>query len=226
MTEQTTMRFDAAPSYERSDFVLGACNSLAADWVDRWPDWPGRIKGLMIHGPEDCGKTHLGAIWLERCSGRLLNNLGPEDVAGLDGNPHVLLDHPGPGGDWPEDAFFHLLNRLAELDGSVLVLCRRPVAEQGWSLPDLASRLAGLMSVGITSPDDAVLLAMMRKIADDRGLALEPGILRYAVSRMERSFSVARKAVEMIDEASMSKKKKANLAMARDILDQLEPRLL
>ena len=226
MPEQTAMDFKAEPSYGRGDFVLGACNSLAADWIDRWPDWPGRIKGLLVHGPADCGKSHLGAIWREISGGRLLAGIGTGAVAGLDGNPHVLLDHPEPGEDWPEDALFHLLNRLAEIDGSVLILSRRPVAEQGWTLPDLASRLSGMMAAEITSPDDAVLLAMMQKIADDRGLALDPDILRYAVSRMERSFSVASRAVEMLDGASMARKKKVSLAMARDILDGLEPRLL
>ena len=226
MPEQTTMSFDRAPSHGRGDFVLGACNSLAADWIDRWPDWPGRIAGLLVHGPADCGKSHLGAIWLEMSGGRSLVGLDGLDLATLDGNPHVLLDHPAPGADWPEDLFFHLLNRLAELDGSVLVLSRLPAAKLNWSLPDLSSRLAGMMAAEIASPDDAVLVAVMRKIADDRGLALEPEALRYAASRMERSFSAARKTVEMIDKLSMARKKGASMAMVREVLDTLEPRLL
>ena len=220
------MSFEGAPSHGRADFVLGACNSLAADWIDRWPDWPGRIAGLLVHGSADCGKSHLGAIWLEMSDGRLLTGLDGLDLATLDGNPHVLLDHPAPGAGWPEDLFFHLLNRLTELDGSALVLSRLPAAKLKWSLPDLSSRLAGMMAAEITSPDDAVLQAVMRKIADDRGLALEPEVLRYAASRMERSFSAARRTVEMIDGMSMARKKGASMAMVREILDGLEPRLL
>ena len=226
MPEQTPMRFESAPSLKRGDFALGACNSLAADWVDRWPEWPGRIRGLLIHGPADCGKTHLGEIWREMSGARALDRLDEKDLAGLEDNAHVLLDHPRAGGDWPEDVLFHLLNRLAELDGSVLVLSRDPVVRQGWSLPDLSSRLSGLMAAEIASPDDEVLLAMMRKIADDRGLALDAEILNYAVSRMERSFAVARRTVEMLDGVSMARKRKASLAMAREILDGLAPRLL
>ena len=226
MPEQTSMSFGAEPSHGRGDFVLGACNSLAADWIDRWPDWPGRIAGLLVHGPADCGKSHLGSIWLEMSGGRALAGLDGADLAALDGNPHVLLDHPAPGAGWPEDLFFHLLNRLTELGGSVLVLSRLPAAGLEWPLPDLASRLAGVMAAEISDPDDAVLRAVMRKIADDRGLALEPEVLGYAASRMERSFSAARRTVEMIDAMSLARKKGASIAMVREILDAMEPRLL
>ena len=226
MPEQTAMRFEPAPSYARGDFALGPCNSLAADWVDRWPDWPGRIRGLVVHGPADSGKTHLGEIWREASGGALLARLGDLDQAGLGANPHLVLDHPEPGDGWPEEDMFHLLNRLMEAGGSVLVLSRRPVSGQAWALPDLASRLAGMVAAEITSPDDAVLSAVMRKIADDRGLALGPEVLRYAVSRMERSFSAARKAVELLDGISLARKGKPTLAMAREVLDGLEPRLL
>ena len=55
--DQLTIDFAPEPSLSRADFVLGSCNALAADWIDRWPDWPGRIRGLVIHGPADCGKS-------------------------------------------------------------------------------------------------------------------------------------------------------------------------
>jgi chromosomal replication initiation ATPase DnaA len=138
----------------------------------------------------------------------------------------VLLDHPKPGVDWPEDRFFHLLNRLAEGDGSVMILSRQPMGDLGWELADLKSRLAGLAAVEITAPDDEVLVAVMQKHADDLGLALDGEVARYMSNRIERSFSAARYAVEQIKDVALQRKKKVNLAMARDILDKLEPRFI
>lgn len=225
-TEQLTIRFGQPPSYRRDDFVLASCNALAADWVDRWPDWPGRIKGLVIHGPADCGKSHLGAIWQQQSGAHRLDRIDAATLDHLDETPHLLLDHAGREEDWPEDQFFHLLNRLIEVDGSVLILARQPVALQGWQLPDLASRLGGMVAAEITSPDDTVLIAVMQKIADDLGLALDPEICRYIIARIERSFTTARQTVEMIDSIALARKKKASLAMVREILDSIEPRLL
>lgn len=223
---QMTIDFVSEPSFGRDDFVLGSCNALAADWIDRWPDWPGRIRGLVIHGPADCGKSHLGAIWSEKSSAVMLNRLDGEAADRITPQSHILLDHPMPGAAWPEDRFFHLLNRLAEGEGSVLILSRQPMAGLEWGLADLASRLAGLAAAGITTPDDEVLVAVMQKHADDLGLALDGEIARYISNRIERSFTAARHAVRQINEVALRRKKKVSLAMARDILDHLEPRLL
>lgn len=224
--EQFTIRFNQEPSYNRADFVLGACNALAADWVDRWPDWPGRISGLVVIGPADCGKSHLGAIWQEMSGASRIDRIEDATLDALEDNPHLLIDHPEKNASWPEDLFFHLLNRCAELNGSVMMLTRHPVAQAGWTLPDLSSRLAGMVAAEITPPDDAVLLAVMHKIADDIGLALDPDVSRYIVSRIERSFASARQMIEMIDGIALARKKKATVAVAREILDGLEPRLI
>lgn len=223
---QMTIDFAAEPSHARADFVLGSCNAIAADWIDRWPDWPGRIRGLVVHGPADCGKSHLGAIWCETSHAPVITRLDAESDAMIGAQSHILLDHPMPGDDWPEDLFFHVLNRLAEGGGSVLILSRQPMGGLKWGLADLRSRLGGLAAAEITPPDDAVLVAVMQKHADDLGLALDGDIARYMSNRIERSFSAARHVVAQINNVALRRKKKVTLAMVRDILDTLEPRLI
>ena len=223
--DQLTIDFAPKPSLSRADFVLGSCNALAADWIDRWPDWPGRIRGLVIHGPADCGKSHLGAIWVEASKALLLSRIDAATIADIGADSNLLLDHPRPGADWPEDVLFHLLNRLAGGEGSVLVLSRQPMINLGWQLADLSSRLGGLVAAEITTPDDDVLIAVMQKHADDLGLALDGEIARYILQRIERSFTAARHAVSQINAVAMRRKKKVSLALVRDILDQIQPRL-
>jgi len=224
-TDQFPIDFAPSPSYAREDFVLGGCNALAADWIDRWPDWPGRIPGVFLLGPADSGKSHLGVIWMQQSAGRLIQRLEPTDLESLDATPHLVLDHPLPGPSWPEDILFHLLNRIAE-GGSLLVLSRVPVAEMGWALADVSSRLAGLVAAEITTPDDEVLMALVQKHADDLGLALDGEVARYIVGRMERSFSSARIIIAAVNAVAMARKKKVSVSLVREVLDQHQPRLL
>ena len=148
-----------------------------------------------------------------------------DDLDALGAAPHVALDHPLPGPSWPEDILFHLLNRISE-GGSLLVLSRVPVAEMGWSLADVASRMAGLVAAEITTPDDSLLTALVQKHADDLGLALDGEVVRYIVGRMERSFSSARAIIAATNALALARKKKVTISMAREVLDQQQPRLL
>ena len=107
----------------------------------------------------------------------------------------------------------------------MLVLSRQPMINLGWQLADLSSRLGGLVAAEITTPDDDVLIAVMQKHADDLGLALDGEIARYILQRIERSFTAARHAVSQINAVAMRRKKKVSLALVRDILDQIQPRL-
>lgn len=224
-TSQFTIDFTSPPSFEREDFVLGGCNALAADWIDRWPDWPGRIPGIFLLGPADSGKSHLASIWMKTSGARLLQSLTPEDLDTLGPAPHIALDHPLPGVRWPEDILFHLLNRVSE-GGSLLVMSRVPAAEMGWSLADVASRLAGLVAAEITTPDDNLLMALVQKHADDLGLALDGEVARYIVGRMERSFTSARTTIAAVNALALARKRKVTISMAREVLDQQHPRLL
>ena len=54
----------------REDFIIGACNRLAAAWINRWPDWPKPGHSLNLVGPAGAGKSHLAAIWQEMCGAR------------------------------------------------------------------------------------------------------------------------------------------------------------
>ncbi len=215
---QFTMNLTPPPRFGRDDFVLGACNALAADWVDRWPNWPGRIKGLVLHGDAACGKSHLGAIWAEQSKAEAVERLDDKAIHQLDKHPHVIWDNPAPSPQWPDDLVFHFLNRLTEVDGSLLILSRKPMAMMDWTLADVVSRLNGLAAAGIDAPDDAVLAAVMHKLADDVGLTLDPEICRYIIHRIDRSFAAATAVIKALNNAALAEKRKLTINLARDVL--------
>ena len=217
-TTQFTMDLFSRTSNDRDDFALGACNALAADLVDRWPDWRGRIKGLVLHGPADCGKSHLAAIWALSSKAATMTSLNDRSIHQLDEHPHVIWDHPTPSAEWPDDLMFHFLNRLTELEGSLLILSRMPMAALSWSLSDVNSRLSGLASAAIDAPDDDILMAVMQKRADDCGLALDPEVARYIVNRVDRSFAAVNTIIEELNTITLAEKRKLTTSLALDVL--------
>lgn len=217
---QFTIDLAFPSSMSREDFILGGCNQSAVDWIDRWPDWPGHIRGLVLHGPADCGKSHLGAIWAKKSGAELMTALDADSIKGLDKNPHVVWDHPMPSSAWPDDLVFHILNRLAELDGSVLILSRLPMGGLDWKLADTASRLNGLVAAMISPPDDDVLMGVMHKLADDCGLVLDPEVVRYIVSRIDRSFTTAKDVIADLNQQALSAHHKLTIPLAREVLSK------
>jgi chromosomal replication initiation ATPase DnaA len=94
-----------------------------------------------------------------------------------------------------------------------------------WRLADVASRLAAINTAHITAPDDDMLEHLMRKLSDDRGMALDGEMISYIVKRMERSFVSANAIIDALDEASITQKKKVNMGMARKVLADMQPTL-
>ncbi len=216
---QLTMDFTSSPSFDRDDFILGACNAMAADWIDRWPDWPGRIKGVVLQGPTASGKSHLASIWQGLSSAKLMHHLSDESLSNLETTPNLIWDHPTPNDDWPDDLLFHHLNTLTEIGGSVLVLSRVPMSSLDWTLADNNSRMRGLVSAAITAPDDDMQEAILYKHADDIGLPLDPDVARYIVNHASRSFLAAKELIRAMNDECLKGKRKLTIPVARSVLD-------
>jgi chromosomal replication initiation ATPase DnaA len=203
-------------SFAREDFLEGPGNAAAVALVDRWPDWPARAVGLA--GPEGSGKSHLGAIWSAASGARVLSAraLGEADLPRALATGALLVEDLAAGA-FDERALFHLLN-LAREEGAFLLLTARlapPVLSA--AIPDLASRLRALPVVTLAAPDDALLHALIVKLAADRQLTVDADLVRYVAARIERSFAAARRAVALLDEEAMRRKRPVTRALASEL---------
>ena len=212
------LAFDLAlvPSHARADFVVGDGNRLASDLIERWPDWP--RPGLVLHGPEGAGKTHLANLWLGRAGGgRLLEAaaLVDADLAELVAQP-LAVEGVDQGVD--ETTLLQLFNRAMEAGAGLLLTGR--TAPAGWPihLPDLRSRLLSLPVAGLALPDDALLRAVLAKLFADRQLKVDDRVLAYLPTRMERSFAAARALVAAVDKAALAAHREVTLALVGDVL--------
>ena len=163
--------------------------------IERWPDWPDRVVALV--GPEGSGKSHLAAIWAEKAGARVLS----AESARRDRLPAALatgaLVRRGSDADeLDERALFHLLNLAREEGAFVLItarVSRRQASRSASAI--LRSRLRAVPVVTLAPPDDALLRALMVKLAADRQLVAGRAWSTIFANRIERSFAAARAAV-------------------------------
>ena len=196
----------------REDFLVSPSNEDAVAWLDRWPDWPNN--GLVLHGPAGSGKTHLVHVWQSASEAEIFDaaDVGRIDPQGM----AVAIEDMERLED--EVALLHLLNRIRERGGHVMLTAKLAPAHQSISLPDLRSRLHALPAVAIGAPDDALLAAVYVKLFSDRQLKIGSDVVSYLVTHVERSMEAAVKAVAMIDRAALEQRRSITVAFIRTLL--------
>jgi chromosomal replication initiation ATPase DnaA len=213
---QLVLSLPHAESFAREDFIGGPSNAAALALVDRWPDWPDRAVALI--GPEGSGKSHLASIWAEKTGARILSGRAVNDVdpiGALSTGALVIEDlAPSPA---DEVALFHLLNLAREQRAHLLITAR--MLPSAWTvfLRDLMSRLRAVPVVAVAPPDDALLQALMMKLAADRQIDLDSALLNYLVHRIERSFTAAKSAIAQLDREALRQKRPVSRALAAEL---------
>lgn len=210
---QLVLALDHAESFAREDFLAGPPNAAGLALIERWPDWPSPAMALV--GPEGAGKSHLAAIWAQASGARVLSAklLGETDLpAALATGALVVEDLSAEAFD--ERALFHLLNLAREQSAFLLLTSRAPPAGFALDIRDLASRLRAVPAVTLAPPDDALLRALIVKLAADRQLAVDEALVTFLVNRIERSYAAARAALLRMDEEAMRLHRPVTRALA------------
>jgi chromosomal replication initiation ATPase DnaA len=146
-------------------------------------------------------------------SGRLL---GETDLPAAFATGALVVEDLSPE-ELDERALFHLLNIAREEDAFVLLTTRSVPAAFPVAIRDLASRLRALPMVTLAPPDDALLRALIVKLAADRQLAVDETLVNYLANRIERSFSAARAAVTELDREAMRRQRPVTRALAAEL---------
>ena len=208
------LRYRAAMG--REDFLVSPSNADAVAWIDKWPDWPG--PALVLVGPAGCGKTHLGHVWRMRADAGIFDPDAADNVAELSGA--VFVDAPeDPRHD---EQIFHLFNAAAAAGTQLLVATQTPPARWENRLPDLKSRLGAAPNIRIHPPDEPLIAAVMVKMFADQQLDVGADVLNFLLNRMDRSFEAARVLVDMLNNASLAKRRGITIPLAREVLENLQ----
>jgi len=209
---QLALALDHAESYAREDFLSGPCNEGALELIDCWPDWP--ADAIALIGPEGSGKTHLATIWAAAAGARVISARALSEAgfrAALATGALVIEDAAATA---DERALFHLINLAREEKAFLLLTARTAPSAWPMVIPDVASRLRAMPVVSVRAPDDAMLRAVIVKLAADRQLALDENVVSYLSTHIERSFAAARAAVIALDNEALRQGRPPTRALA------------
>jgi len=212
---QLALALDHLESYGREDFLSGPCNEAPLQLIDSWPDWP--ANALALVGPEGSGKTHLAMIWAAAAGARVISARGihEAEVPAALATGTLVVEDASTGSN--DRALFHLINLAREEKASLLFTARSAPASWPVTVPDLASRLRALPVITLQTPDDAMLRAVIVKLAADRQLMLGDSVVGYLSTHIERSFAAARAAVIALDNEALRRRRPPTLALAAEI---------
>jgi chromosomal replication initiation ATPase DnaA len=209
---QLLLPFPYVPGYDSLDFLPDDSNQDALAWLDTgWPD-----QRLALWGPPGCGKSHLLHIWAERAGAPLLTGHMLRDLDSLPGNGALALDDADAIA--PEPLLLHLLNTARDRGLRLLLAARAPPSRWPVRLPDLSSRLRAITTVEIAPPSDALLAALLIRLAADRQLSVPKPVQDWILTRLPRSAASLRQAVAWLDQASLALRKPITLSLAASVL--------
>jgi DnaA regulatory inactivator Hda len=216
---QLAFDLEHRPALGADDFLVAPNNTEAIDWIDKYPDWP--TPALTVAGPSGSGKTHLSKVFQSDVAAiEIEPTSGLEPKVGWPTAPAVVIDNADAvcGHAIREEGLFHLYNHAMASGMRLFLTASEPPARWAIDLPDLASRLRASAVATIGPPEDSLLIAVMAKQFADRQISVSNEVLRFAVSRIERSFSAVRQFVADTDRLSMETKRRVTVPLAREVL--------
>ncbi|MEM6306469.1 MAG: DnaA/Hda family protein [Pseudomonadota bacterium] len=199
----------------RDDFFVSDANAVAVALIDTMAQWP--MGKLMILGPTGAGKTHLLDIW---ASDQDAQHWSPDWAHLPDAGARVAIDDvTAYAHDMAaQTALFHLHNHIVATGGALLFTARIPIAQAGFTLPDLRSRLESTTVARIDAPDDTLLQAVMHKHFADRQVFPTPSAMAYLLRNIDRSFETVGRVVDALDRQSLNEGRKITRTMVKRVL--------
>ena len=222
MNRQLAFDLPLKQAQGREDFFVAPANALALATLDAPEGWPGGR--MLLIGPEGAGKSHLAQIWADERGASILPaaHLTDADIPALARSALVLEDAQAIGADPArQEALFHLYNLMQAEGRTLLMTADAPPRDWGLTLPDLISRMGSVASVRISPPDDALLAAVLVKLFNDRQLTVQPQLIDWLVTRMDRSLATARRLVQALDTRALEEGRKISRHLAAQVLDTL-----
>ncbi len=202
------------------DYIITESNSFAFDLISRMIR--GEINQGVISGPSFSGKTHLSKI--------LIKNIGSNESLYIDRDYKKIIEKVGSSNlivienidkvieDRSEEDLFHIINFTKESDKKLLMTSGKSISNIEFKLEDLKSRLNAVIEAKIMQPDDELMKLVLIKIFNDKQLLINPNVIDFLKSRLERSYKSINDFIEKIDKFSLERGKKITIALINDLI--------
>jgi DnaA family protein len=228
---QLTLAFPLNSQSRFSNFVATGNEELVRRLQEISADQR-QSRGYFLWGEAGVGKTHLLQAALQAASQSLGeadrsaiylplgdSDVVPEVLDGLERLALVALDDLDAwvGEGRREQALMALYQGLAERGGRLLVAATR--RELNFRYADLASRLRGLTAYPVRPLDDAGKALVLRRLAGERGLALDGAVLDFWLARGSRALADLVRQLEVLDQAAMQARRRITVPLLKQVLD-------
>jgi len=223
------------PDYSAFENFVADTNAQALAAVRQLSE--GRLSGVVyLCGPAGSGKSHLlqaacrhaheqgrRTLYLPLTS---FQPLGADALEGLDRLDLLALDGiDGMAGvGEAETALFHLVRRVLDRQGCLLVAAAQPPSGIHWQLPDLASRLASGPVLRLQLLDDEGRARALCLRAQHRGMTLGEEAARYLLRRYSRNPVALFSLLDELDTASLAAKRRLTIPFLREALHAWQQR--
>jgi len=227
--------------YTFDAFVTGPCNRLAHAACVAVAESPGKTYNpLFIHGASGLGKTHLlqgacralldrggASVCFLSCEafvnqlieaiqlGRLQEfryRYRQTDILAVD-DVQFLSNH-----DQTQEEFFHTFNTLYQSQKQIVLSCDRPPAEIPALEERLVSRFNWGLVAGIDRPGYETRVAIVRKKAAARGVALPDDVVCFVAGTIDSNTRELEGAITKISMLASVLERPADMALAEEAL--------
>jgi DnaA family protein len=224
--QQLALRFPTLRAHTFETFEAGANAELVARLSGRMA----HFSAIWIFGGAGSGKSHLlqAACAATTRAGGLAAYLPPAMRAagsaaldGVDAFDRVAIDDLE---DWLGDAGFEsallvLYQALLAGGKSLVVATARGPAATSFALADLASRLRAAEVHRLLPLDDAACERLYARLAQARGLAAPPEVVRYLLRAGPRGGGAICALMERLDGASLAAQRSLTVPFVREVLE-------
>ena len=175
---------------------------------------------MNINGDRYSGKTHLINIFLKKFKGIKFeaNSFINENLDEIKIHQNIVLENLTKNID--EKLIYSLLNIIDQDNKYLIITTTKPITEIRFNLKDLKSRTKNFLLQKIKRPDDELLFALILKNLSDRQISLEKKLIKYIISRIDRSYGKIFDFIYKIDEMSLKKKKSIDLKIIKEVLGE------
>ena len=193
---QIALPFEWPADPRDDEFLVSDSNARAVQSLERWASWP--VMTVVLTGPRKSGRSLLARIFAAKSGGTIIDDAERQ----------------------PESALFHAWNRAQEERHPLVIVADTAPPEWTVKLPDLRSRLAASPVARIGPPDDVLMQALFERQFLRRGLDARPDLIQWLLTRVERSHISLLRAVDVLDQAVLERRKRLSIPLARATLTE------
>ena len=214
---QYLLEKEHSTSFKEEDYIVTQSNKTAFVLIKNWPNWGNfpLSNVIYLYGDHGSGKSHLASIWQKASNAQYVSKGLLQSMAFQDIN-YILEDFENLQSY--EQNILHLFNHVITLKKYMLITARQPVVRLKIKLPDLYSRMQGIISAKIEDPDDNLIDAIISKYFSDFQIRVASRTIKYLVKHIDRSYSAMANALLSLDKASLVKKSRISIDLIKDIL--------